>query len=80
MSTSAFPADLVQFIEDEVSSGRFTDRDAVITHALGLLQRDREEAVRGIEFGLEDAAAGRLQPLSAAFAEVRGKTDAANAT
>ncbi len=80
MSTSTVPADLSQFVDDEIASGRFADLDAVIAHALRLLQRDREEAIRGVELGLEDAAAGRMQPLSAAFAELRHRTSAANAT
>ena len=63
--------DLEQFVEQEVASGRFADRDAVIAHALALLRRDREEAVAGIEAGLRDVAAGRTQPLDVAFDDLR---------
>lgn len=63
--------DLEQFVEQEVASGRFADRDAVIAHALALLRRDREEAVVGIEAGLRDVAAGRTQPLDVAFDDLR---------
>lgn len=71
MSLSTVPADLSQFVQDEVASGRFADSDAVVTHALRLLQRDREEAVQGIRRGLDDADAGRMQPLSEAFDDLR---------
>ncbi len=71
MTLSAVPADLSQFVQDEVASGRFADPDAVVTYALRLLQRDREEAVQGILRGPEDADAGRMQPLSAAFDDIR---------
>ncbi len=63
--------DLERFVQQEVSSGRFEDRDAVIAHALALLRRDRSETVAGIEAGLEDVAAGRVQPLHVAFDELR---------
>jgi Arc/MetJ-type ribon-helix-helix transcriptional regulator len=63
--------DLEQFVEQEVASGRFADRDAVIAHALALLRRDRDETVAGIGAGLVDVAAGRVQPLHVAFDELR---------
>lgn len=68
---AAISSDLEEFVQQEVASGRFADRDAVISHALELLRRDREEAVVGIEAGLADIAAGRVQPLHAAFDELR---------
>ncbi len=64
--------DLKNFVAGEVN-GNFSDQDAVIDHALRLMQRDREEAVRGIETGLEDIAAGRVQPLDEAFDDLRQK-------
>jgi Arc/MetJ-type ribon-helix-helix transcriptional regulator len=63
--------DLVQFVDGEVASGRFPDREAVISHALRILQRDREESVAGIRAGLEDVAQGRCKPLHEAFAGIR---------
>ncbi len=65
------PSDLEQFVEQEVASGRFPDRNAVVEQAIRLLQQDREEAIAGIKAGLEDAAAGRTQPLKEAFADLR---------
>lgn len=70
MATDLSP-ELERFVEQEVSSGRFTDRNAVIEHALRLLQRDREEAILGIQNGLDDVAAGRTQPIDEAFDELR---------
>jgi Arc/MetJ-type ribon-helix-helix transcriptional regulator len=68
---AAISQDLEEFVQQEVTSGRFVDRDAVIAHALQLLRRDREETVAGIEAGLADVAAGRIQPLDVAFDELR---------
>ena len=67
----ALSPDLERFVEQEVASGRYADREAVIAHALALLRRDREEAVAGIEAALADVAAGRVQPVDQAFDELR---------
>ncbi len=69
--SSGFPPELEQFVQAEIASGHFADRTAVIEHALRLFQRDREEAIDGIKAGLADVAAGRTQPLEAAFADLR---------
>ena len=63
--------ELEQFVEHEIASGNFTDRGSVIEHALRLMQRDREEAIAGIRAGLEDVAAGRVQPAAEAFGDLR---------
>lgn len=63
--------ELEQFVEGEIASGRFGSREAVIAHALRLLQRDREEALEGIRLGLADVAAGRVQALGDAFDDLR---------
>jgi putative addiction module CopG family antidote len=63
--------ELARFVEQEVSSGRFADRNAVIEHALRLLQQDREETILGIKTGLKDVASGRTQPIDEAFDELR---------
>lgn len=67
-----FSPDLEAFVREEVNSGRFRDADAVVVHALQLLKRERDEAIAGINEGLADVAAGRVQPLSEAFDELRG--------
>ena len=71
-------AELEQFVQMEIESGRFPNREAVIAHALRLLQRDREGALAGIKAGLEDVSAGRLQPLREAFSELRRESDIAD--
>ena len=68
---TALAADLEQFVQQEISSGRFPNRDSGLAHALRLLRREREEAVNGIRLGFEDVAAGRVQSLSDAFADLR---------
>ena len=69
------PADLEQFVEAKVRSGRFTSSDEAITAAVRLLrqQEEAEEArvLEGIRQGLEDMRAGRSQPLAEAFADIR---------
>lgn len=68
---TALAANLEQFVQQEIASGRFPNRDSVVAHALRLLQREREEAVTGIRVGLADVAAGRVQSLGDAFADLR---------
>ncbi|MGZ3357564.1 MAG: ribbon-helix-helix domain-containing protein [Isosphaeraceae bacterium] len=69
------PADLEQFVQAKVRSGRFSSSDEAITAALRLLrqQEDAEEArvLEGIRQGLDDMRAGRTQPLAEAFADIR---------
>ncbi len=67
--------DLEQFVQQEISSGRFPNRESVVAHALRLLQRDRDEAVVGIRLGLDDVAAGRVQSLGDAIADLRHELD-----
>ncbi|MEX2560313.1 MAG: hypothetical protein WD403_10385 [Pirellulales bacterium] len=69
--------DLERFIQKEISSGRFPDREALIAHALRLLQRDREDAIAGIRAGLDDVAGGRGEPLQDAFDDLRRELNAA---
>jgi putative addiction module CopG family antidote len=69
------PADLEQFVQAKVRSGRFSSSDEAITAAVRLL-RQQEEAeescvLEGIRQGLEDMRAGRTQPLAEAFADIR---------
>ena len=69
------PADLEQFVQAKVRSGRFSSPDEAITAAVRLL-RQQEEAeesrvLEGIRQGLEDVRAGRTAPLAEAFADIR---------
>ena len=69
------PADLEEFVEAKVRSGRFSSSEEAITVAPRLLRRqvEAEEAqvLEGIHQELEDVKAGRTQPLAEAFAEIR---------
>ena len=75
---SALAADLEEFVQREITSGRFANRESVFSHALRLLQREREEAVHGIRLGLEDVAAGRVESLGDAFADLRREGNVRN--
>ncbi len=65
------PAELESFVEEEFASGRYSSREEVLIQALHWLQDERQQAVTGIRQGLADVAAGRIQPLADAFANVR---------
>ncbi len=69
------PADLEQFVQAKVRSGRFASSDEAIAAAVRLL-RQQEEAedarvLEGIRQGLEDMRAGRGRPSEEVFAELR---------
>lgn len=42
-----------------------------MTAAIRLLKTEREDSLAGIRMGLADAAAGRMQLLAEAFADIR---------
>jgi putative addiction module CopG family antidote len=69
------PADLEQFVQAKVRSGRFSSSDDLMATAVRLLrqQEEAEEArvLEGIRQGLEDMRAGRSQPLAEAFSDIR---------
>ena len=70
------PADLEQFVQAKVRSGRFSSSDEAITAAAVRLLRQQEETeesrvLEGIRQDLEDMRAGRTQPLAEAFADIR---------
>src|SRR5262245_3181652 len=69
------PADLEQFVQAQVRSGRFTSTDEAITAAGRLLRRQEEaeeaRVLEGIRQGLEDMRAGRGRPAEEVFAEIR---------
>ena len=69
------PADLEQFVQAKVRSGRFSSAEEAIAVAVRLLrqQEEAEEArvLEGIRQGLEDMRAGRTEPLDEAFADIR---------
>jgi putative addiction module CopG family antidote len=72
---SRLPADLEQFLQAKVRSGRFTSSDEAISEAVRLL-RQREEAeearvLEGIQRGLEEMRAGLGRPAEEVFADIR---------
>ena len=69
--TIEIPADLQPFVRDQIELGCFPNEQQLVTEALQLLRAEREESLEGVRQGLADAAAGRVQPLSEAFADLR---------
>jgi putative addiction module CopG family antidote len=73
--TTQLPADLEQFIQAKVLSGRFASHDEVIAAGVRLLrqQEEAEEAcvVEGIRQGLEDMHGGRGRPAEEVLASIR---------
>ena len=69
------PADLEQFVQAKVRSGRFTSTDEAIAAGVRLLRQQEEtedaRTLAGIRQGLEDMRAGRTQPLAEAFDDIR---------
>jgi predicted transcriptional regulator len=63
--------DLELFVQEEVASGRFADREAYIAYAVRMQKLEREDTLAGIRKGLEEADAGLGQPLDEAFADIR---------
>lgn len=73
------PADLEQFVQAKVRSGRFSSPEEAITAAVRLLRRQEEaeeaRVLEGIRQGLEDVRAGRGRPAEEVFADIRHEFD-----
>ena len=67
------PAEFEPFVEQEFATGRYASRQDVVVQALRWLREEREAAATGIRQGLDDAAAGRTQPVATAFADIRSE-------
>ena len=65
------PPELEPFVEQEFATGRYASREEVVVQAIRWLREERQEAISGIKQGLDDVAAGRTQPVSEAFADIR---------
>ncbi len=65
------PVELGSFVEEEFATGRYGSREEVLIQALQWLRDERHQALAAIRQGLADAAAGHVQPLTNAFADVR---------
>jgi putative addiction module CopG family antidote len=74
-SRTRLPADVEQFVQAKVQSGRFSSAGEAITAAMRSLRQQEEakeaRALEGIRQGLDDVRAGRTQPLAEAFADIR---------
>jgi predicted transcriptional regulator len=66
-----FPEEIQRFVEHELARGHFRSTRDLLLEGIRLLQRERLEAAEGIQLGLADAEAGRIQPLDEAFADLR---------
>jgi antitoxin ParD1/3/4 len=77
--TAHLPADLEEFVQAKVQSGRFSSSDEAIAVAVRLLRQheEAEEArvVEGIRKGLEDMRAGRSRAADEVFADIRRDLD-----
>ncbi len=65
-----FPPDLSRMVRDRLATGEYASEDDVLLAAMRALA-DREEAVAGIQAGIDDMEAGRVQPLAAVDARLR---------
>ncbi len=65
-----FPPDLSRMVHDQLAAGEYSSEDEVLLDAMRALA-DREEAVAGIQAGIDDMEAGRVQPLAAVDARLR---------
>ena len=65
------PSDLRPFVNQELEAGNYQSEQQLVDSALRMLQQERAAAAVGIRAGLADVAAGRVQPLDAAFDELR---------
>ena len=73
------PPELEPFVEQEFATGRYATREDVVVQALRWLQEERQEALLGIQQGLDDVAAGRTQPLAEAFGDIRKESESPKA-
>ena len=74
------PADLQPFVREQVALRCFLSEQQLVNEALQLLKAERDESLEGIRQGLADAAAGRMQPVAEAFADLRREFNITDAT
>jgi putative addiction module CopG family antidote len=73
------PAEFEPFIEQEFATGRYATREEIVVQALRWLRDERHDAGLGIQQGLDDAAAGRTEPITTAFDDIRKELGAPKA-
>jgi antitoxin ParD1/3/4 len=69
------PQDVQDFVDHELASGRYRSTEDIVVAGLRLLQRDRQEALQGIEEGLAEIERGEGTPLDEAFRQIRERHD-----
>lgn len=72
------PPDLEPFVEQEFSTGRYSTREEVIIQAIVWLRDERSQALKGIQEGIRDMYAGKVQSVTDAFSDLKqefGLTD-----
>jgi Arc/MetJ-type ribon-helix-helix transcriptional regulator len=74
------PADLQPFVREQIALGCFPSEQQLVNEALQLLKAERDESLEGIRLGLVDAAAGRVQLVADAFADLRRELNITDAT
>ena len=57
-------------VHDKLATGEYVSEDEVLLDAMHALA-DRDEAIAGIQAGIDDMNAGRMQPLDAVDARLR---------
>ena len=65
------PSEFEPLVEQEFATGRYATRVEVVVQALRWLREERQAAALGIKQGLDDVTAGRTQPVTEAFADIR---------
>ncbi len=65
------PPDLEPFVEQEFLTGRYSTREEVIIQAIIWLRDERSQALKGIQEGIRDMHAGRVQSVSDAFSDLQ---------
>lgn len=65
------PADLQAFVNRELRTGRYGSEQELVSEALRMLERERQEALAGVLEGIADVEAGRVVPLREVFDEIR---------
>ena len=67
-----FSTTLKDLIDQQLATGKYSDEEDVLLHALHALQ-DYNESVADIQEGMNDEAAGRLRPLDEVDSDIRQK-------
>jgi putative addiction module CopG family antidote len=60
--SQTLPPDLQDFVDQELASGRYQSTEEIVVEGLRLLQRDRQEAIEGIQEGLAESERGEGAP------------------